>query len=163
MKSARMRRCGSPTSVTNILEIEALETAYGAKKVLFGVSLAVRPGEVVTLMGRNGMGKTTTVHSVLGFTPAAAGSIRFLGRDITRLAPHRVARLGIGLVPEGRQIFPNLSVHENLVATAPNRRKVSAPWPIERIYELLPPLAGGGANRGAQLSRGEHQMLGDAR
>src|SRR2546430_4639759 len=159
MKSARMRRCGSPTSVTNILEIEALETAYGAKKVLFGVSLAVQPGEVVTLMGRNGMGKTTTVHSVLGFTPASSGTIRFLGEEITRFAPHRVARLGIGLVPEGRQIFPNLSVHENLVATAANRRKVSAPWTIERIYELLPALAGRRRNMGDQLSGGEQQML----
>ena len=142
-----------------MLEIEALEAGYGAKKVLFGVSLAVQPGEVVTLMGRNGMGKTTTVHSVLGFTPASSGTIRFLGKDITRLAPHRVARLGIGLVPEGRQIFPNLTVHENLVATAANRRKVSAPWTIERIYELLPALAGRRRNMGDQLSGGEQQML----
>ena len=142
-----------------MLEIDGIETAYGAKKVLFGVSLAVQPGEVVTLMGRNGMGKTTTVHSVLGFTPASSGTIRFLGEEITRFAPHRVARLGIGLVPEGRQIFPNLTVHENLVATAANRRKVSAPWTIERIYELLPALAGRRRNMGDQLSGGEQQML----
>jgi branched-chain amino acid transport system ATP-binding protein len=142
-----------------MLEIQGLETAYGAKQVLFGVGLSVKAGEVVTLMGRNGMGKTTTVHSVLGFTPARAGTIRFLGQDITHLAPHRVARLGIGLVPEGRQIFPNLTVHENLVATAANRRNVSAPWTVERIYELLPALRERRANMGDQLSGGEQQML----
>ena len=142
-----------------MLEIEGLETSYGAKKVLFGVGLVVEPGQIVTLMGRNGMGKTTTVHSVLGFTPAGSGAIRFLGRDITRLAPHRVARLGIGLVPEGRQIFPNLTVHENLVATAANRRKVGQPWTAERIYQLLPALAGRRGNMGDQLSGGEQQML----
>jgi branched-chain amino acid transport system ATP-binding protein len=142
-----------------MLEIEALETSYGAKKVLFGVALAVEPGQVVTLMGRNGMGKTTTVHSVLGFTPARSGAIRFLGRDIIRMAPHRVARLGIGLVPEGRQIFPNLTLHENLVATAANRRNVNAPWTVERIYELLPALRERRRNMGDQLSGGEQQML----
>ena len=142
-----------------MLQIEALETAYGAKKVLFGVTLDVKSGEVVTLMGRNGMGKTTTVHSVLGFSPARAGKISFLGTDITRLAPHRVARLGIGLVPEGRQIFPNLSVHENLIATAANRRRVAPPWTVERIYDLLPGLAGRRRNMGDQLSGGEQQML----
>ena len=142
-----------------VLDIQGLETCYGAKQVLFGVGLSVKVGEVVTLMGRNGMGKTTTVHSVLGFTPARAGTIRFLGRDITHLAPHRVARLGIGLVPEGRQIFPNLTVHENLVATSANRRKVSAPWTIERTYELLPALRERRANMGDQLSGGEQQML----
>jgi branched-chain amino acid transport system ATP-binding protein len=110
-------------------------------------------------MGRNGMGKTTTVHSVLGFSPARAGKISFLGTDITRLAPHRVARLGIGLVPEGRQIFPNLSVHENLIATAANRRRVAPPWTVERIYDLLPGLAGRRRNMGDQLSGGEQQML----
>jgi branched-chain amino acid transport system ATP-binding protein len=142
-----------------MLEIESLETAYGAKKVLFGVSLGVEPGQVVTLMGRNGMGKTTTVHSVLGFTPALSGTIRFLGREITRLTPHRVARLGIGLVPEGRQIFPNLTVHENLIATAANRRQVNLPWTAERIYELLPAIAARRRNMGDQLSGGEQQML----
>jgi branched-chain amino acid transport system ATP-binding protein len=142
-----------------MLEIDGLETSYGVKKVLFGVGLVVEAGQIVTLMGRNGMGKTTTVHSVLGFTPAGLGAIRFLGRDITRLAPHRVARLGIGLVPEGRQIFPNLTVHENLVATAANRRKVGAPWTAERIYQLLPALAGRRRNMGDQLSGGEQQML----
>src|SRR5215210_6670090 len=103
-KFVPIQRCEPPTLATSrMLEIEGLEASYGAKKVLFGVGLVVEPGQIVTLMGRNGMGKTTTVHSVLGFTPARSGTIRFLGRDITRLAPHRVARLGIGLVPEGRQ------------------------------------------------------------
>ena len=142
-----------------MLRVDNLEGFYGASQALFGMAFAVDAGEVVTLMGRNGMGKTTTVHSVLGFTPALAGKIRFLDTDITRLAPHRVARLGIGLVPEGRQIFPNLSVHENLVATAANRRRVAGPWTVERIYELLPGLAGRRRNMGDQLSGGEQQML----
>ena len=145
--------------MTAILEMDAIETAYGAKKVLFGVSLTVHDGQVVTLMGRNGMGKTTTVHSILGFTPAGAGAIRFRGQDITRLPPHRVARSGIGLVPEGRQIFPNLTVHENLVATAANRRGARSPWTDERVYALLPPLAERRRNMGDQLSGGEQQML----
>jgi branched-chain amino acid transport system ATP-binding protein len=145
--------------VTPTLEVDAIETAYGAKKVLFGVSLRVDPGQLVTLMGRNGMGKTTIVHSILGFTPADGGAIRFQGRDITRLPPHRVARLGIGLVPEGRQIFPNLTVHENLVATAANRRNAPTPWTGERIYALLPALAERRRNMGDQLSGGEQQML----
>ena len=104
-----------------MLEVRDIEAAYGTSQVLFGMSLAVGAGEVVTLMGRNGMGKTTTVRSIMGLTPAAAGSIRFDGRDIVREPSFRVAQLGIGLVPEGRQIFPNLTTRENLIATAANR------------------------------------------
>jgi branched-chain amino acid transport system ATP-binding protein len=142
-----------------MLELKAVEAAYGAKKALFGVSLQVREGEVVTLLGRNGMGKTTTVHCILGFVPSAGGSIRFLGEEISREPPHRVARRGIGLVPEGRQIFPNLSVHENLVATAANWKGISEAWTVERIYELFPRLLERKTNMGNQLSGGEQQML----
>ena len=104
-----------------LLEVSDIETSYGQSQVLFGISLAIAPGEMVTLMGRNGMGKTTTVRSIMGLTPATAGSIRFAGEDIRGLPSYRVAQLGIGLVPEGRQIFPNLTTRENLVATAANR------------------------------------------
>jgi branched-chain amino acid transport system ATP-binding protein len=147
------------TATAPMLELEGIETAYGAKQALFGVSMNLARGEVVTLMGRNGMGKTTTVHSVLGFTPARAGTIRFLGEEITRLAPHTIARRGIGLVPEGRQIFPNLTVHENLIATAANRLKALEPWTADRIYALFPRLAERKSNMGNQLSGGEQQML----
>src|SRR5512135_15945 len=102
----------------SVLEITGIETFYGLSQVLFGVSLAVAPGEMVTLMGRNGMGKTTTVRSIMGLTPARAGAVRFMGEEIRGLPSYKVAQRGIGLVPEGRQIFPNLSVRENLLATA---------------------------------------------
>ena len=100
-----------------LLEVSNVETCYGLSQVLFGMSIAIAPGEMVTLMGRNGMGKTTTVRSIMGLTPAMAGSIRFDGREIRGLAAYQVAKLGIGLVPEGRQVFPNLTARENLVAT----------------------------------------------
>ncbi|MCQ3942064.1 MAG: ABC transporter ATP-binding protein, partial [Alphaproteobacteria bacterium] len=100
-----------------MLEVENIETTYGFSQVLYGVSLSIAPGEMVTLMGRNGMGKTTTVRSIMGLTPARAGSIRFNGQEIRGYPAYRVAKLGVGLVPEGRQIFPNLSTRENLVAT----------------------------------------------
>src|SRR6267142_1817750 len=102
----------------NLLEVAGIETCYGQSQVLFGLSLAIARGEMVTLMGRNGMGKTTTVRSIMGLTPACAGAIRFGGRDIRAMPAYQIARLGIGLVPEGRQVFPNLTVRENLVATA---------------------------------------------
>ena len=104
-----------------LLEVSDIETSYGQSRVLFGISFVIAPGEMVSLMGRNGMGKTTTVRSIMGLTRATAGSIRFAGEDIRDLPSYRVAKLGIGLVPEGRQIFPNLSVYENLVAAAANR------------------------------------------
>ena len=107
-----------------LLELDGIETCYGRSQVLFGLSLAIAPGEMVTLMGRNGMGKTTTVRSIMGLTPAIAGSIRFAGEEIRASPSYRVAQLGIGLVPEGRQVFPNLTARENLVATAANRGEV---------------------------------------
>jgi branched-chain amino acid transport system ATP-binding protein len=143
----------------NLLELENVETCYGLSQVLFGVSLSIEPGEVVTLMGRNGMGKTTTVRSVLGLTRTRAGSIRFEGREIRALPAYRVAKLGIGLVPEGRQIFPNLTVRENLVATAANRAGTGNPWTLHRVFRLFPLLAERGQSMGTQLSGGEQQML----
>jgi branched-chain amino acid transport system ATP-binding protein len=145
--------------MSELLAIEGLETAYGASQVLFGVDLAIRPGEVATLLGRNGMGKTTTVRSIMGLTPAKGGAIRFRGTRIERLRPDRVARGGIALVPEGRQIFPNLSVRENLVAFAGNRSAASDPWTLVKVLEFFPQLAARMHNLGNQLSGGEQQML----
>ena len=140
----------------NVLEVEGIETSYGLSQVLFGVSLAIAPGEMVTLMGRNGMGKTTTVRSIMGLTPARAGRIRFEGEEIGGLAAYRVAQRGIGLVPEGRQIFPNLTVRENLVATAVPR---DGGWTLDRVCALFPRLAERTGSMGNQLSGGEQQML----
>jgi branched-chain amino acid transport system ATP-binding protein len=142
-----------------LLDVSAVETSYGQSRVLFGVSLAVAPGEVVSLMGRNGMGKTTTVRSIMGLTPAAAGSIQFCGEDIRTLPAYRVAKLGIGLVPEGRQVFPNLTARENLVATAANRTAAAAPWTLERVWDLFPRLAERAGTMANLLSGGEQQML----
>src|SRR5437763_12744474 len=144
---------------TALLELDGIETCYGLSQVLFGLSLRVRAGEMVAMMGRNGMGKTTTVLSILGLTPARAGAIRFAGQDVRQLPSFRIAQLGIGLVPEGRQIFPNLTVRENLVAAAGNRSGSADPWTIEKIHALFPRLAERGGNMGATLSGGEQQML----
>jgi len=140
-----------------VLELKGVETCYGLSQVLFGVSLSIAPGEMVTLMGRNGMGKTTTVRSVLGLTRARAGSIRFEGREIRGLPSYKIAKLGIGLVPEGRQIFPNLSVRENLVATAVKRDDHG--WTLDKVYELFPRLFERETSMGNLLSGGEQQML----
>jgi len=142
-----------------LLEISGVETSYGLSCVLFGVSLAVAAGEMVSLMGRNGMGKTTTVRSIMGLTPAAAGSIRFAGEEIRELPAYRVAKLGIGLVPEGRQVFPNLTTRENLVATAANRGGAADPWTLEKIWPLFPRLAERADSMANLLSGGEQQML----
>ncbi len=142
-----------------LLEIEGIETCYGLSQVLFGMSLSIRPGEMVSLMGRNGMGKTTTVRSIMGLTPARAGVIRFAGQETRRLPSYRIAQLGIGLVPEGRQIFPNLTVTENLVAASSNRLGSADPWTLAKIHALFPRLAERGGNMGNQLSGGEQQML----
>lgn len=142
-----------------MLEVRDLHSFYGDAHVLHGASLAVKPGEVVALLGRNGMGKTTTVRSIMGLTRATAGSIRFAGAEIRDLPAYRVAKLGLGLVPEGRQIFPNLTARENLVATAANRGGVADPWTLDKVYALFPRLA---AREGAManlLSGGEQQML----
>jgi branched-chain amino acid transport system ATP-binding protein len=144
---------------TPLLEIDGIETCYGLSQVLFGLSLQVRSGEMVAMMGRNGMGKTTTIRSILGLAPARAGTIRFAGREVRKLASFRIAQLGIGLVPEGRQIFPNLTVRENLVAASGNRLGSPDPWTLERIHALFPRLAERGNNMGNQLSGGEQQML----
>jgi len=142
-----------------LLELENVETCYGLSQVLFGLSLQVRAGEMVALMGRNGMGKTTAVRSIMGLTRARAGTIRFGGQDIRDLPSFRIAQLGIGLVPEGRQIFPNLTVRENLVAAAANRRGAADAWTIDKIHALFPRLAERGGNMGGTLSGGEQQML----
>src|SRR5262249_51378964 len=141
-----------------MLTIDSVETCYGLSQVLFGVSLVIAPGEMVTLMGRNGMGKTTTVRSIMGLTPARAGAIRFAGREIRMQPAYRVAKLGLALVPEGRQIFPNLTVRENLVATAANRLGAADPWNIARVHNLFPRLAERGQSMGGQLSGGEQRM-----
>jgi branched-chain amino acid transport system ATP-binding protein len=142
-----------------LLKVENLETAYGSSQVLFGIGLDIAPGEMNTLLGRNGMGKTTTVRSILGLTKPFKGSIAFRGKRIEREAPDRIARLGIALVPEGRQIFPNLSVREHLVAFAGNRSGRSDAWTPERVFELFPRLKERQDNQGNQLSGGEQQML----
>jgi branched-chain amino acid transport system ATP-binding protein len=144
---------------TPLLVLEGVETRYGRSQVLFGLSLTIGAGEMVTLMGRNGMGKTTTVRSIMGLTPAAGGSIRFDGQETREFPAYRVAKLGIGLVPEGRQIFPNLTVRENLVATAARRSQSAAQWTLETIYDLFPRLAERQRSMGKQLSGGEQQML----
>jgi branched-chain amino acid transport system ATP-binding protein len=141
----------------NVLEVDGIETCYGLSQVLFGVSLSIAHGEMVTLMGRNGMGKTTTVRSILGLTRARAGAIRFAGQEIRGLPSYKIAKLGIGLVPEGRQIFPNLTVRENLVATAVVRGGDG--WTLDKVYGLFPRLAAREASMGNQLSGGEQQML----
>jgi branched-chain amino acid transport system ATP-binding protein len=146
-----------------MLAVEAIETSYGASQVLFGVSFAVRAGEVATLLGRNGMGKTTTVHSIMGIVPPKSGAITFDGKPLSGLPSFRVAQAGIGLVPEGRQIFPNLTVRENLVATAANRGARPDPWTLEKVFALFPHLAQRQRNMGNQLSGGEQQMLAVAR
>jgi branched-chain amino acid transport system ATP-binding protein len=142
-----------------LLEVDQLETAYGTSQVLFGVDLRIAPNEMHTLLGRNGMGKTTTVRSILGLTRARKGTVRFQGKNIEREAPDRIARMGIALVPEGRQIFPNLSVREHLVAFAGNRSGRSEPWTLEKVFDLFPRLHERSENMGNQLSGGEQQML----
>jgi branched-chain amino acid transport system ATP-binding protein len=141
-----------------MLIVEALEAGYGEAQILFGIDLSVGEGEVVTLLGRNGMGKTTTIRAIMGLIPAKAGKVSVSGRDLTRAAPFKIAQAGIGLVPEGRQIFPTLSVEENLIATAASRFG-KAHWDIARIYAFFPRLKERRANRGNQLSGGEQQML----
>jgi branched-chain amino acid transport system ATP-binding protein len=141
-----------------VLKVEALEAAYGDSQVLFGVDLAIAAGEVVTLLGRNGMGKTTTVNTIMGLVKPKGGEVSIGGVRVTGSAPYVIARHGIGLVPEGRQVFPNLSVEENLVATAASRFG-KARWSLSEIYTLFPRLKERRTNMGNQLSGGEQQML----
>ncbi|MCF8468258.1 MAG: ABC transporter ATP-binding protein [Sneathiella sp.] len=146
-----------------MLELNAVDTCYGQSQILFNMSLNVREGEVVTLMGRNGMGKTTTVRSIMGLTSARSGKIRFKSLDITSLPPYKISRMGIGLVPEGRLISPNLSVEENLIATANTGPAGSGKWTLPLIWELFPKLRERKNSMGNQLSGGEQQMLAIAR
>ena len=142
-----------------MLEINGLETAYGQSQVLFGMELNVGKGEVVPLLGRNGMGKTTTLHSVMGLVPSRSGNIRFQGQELRALPSYQIAKTGLSLVPEGRQIFPNLTVLENLVATASNRSQSENPWNLDRVFDLFPRLPNRIHHMGNQLSGGEQQML----
>ena len=145
--------------MSNLLEVSSLETVYGMSQALFGVSFSIAEGEVVTLLGRNGMGKTTTVRSICGLERVHGGTIRFLGERIDTWRADRIGRAGIALVPEGRQIFPNLTVRENLVAFSANRHGVRASWTLDRVYDFFPRLAERSDNLGGRLSGGEQQML----
>ncbi len=142
-----------------MLEVRGLQAGYGPNRVLFGIDLTVGRGQVVSLLGRNGMGKTTTVRSITGLLPVKTGEIRFDGRTIGGAPSYEIARAGIGLVPEGRHIFPNLTVRENLVATFANRFRVPGPWDLGRVLDLFPRLGERLDNYGNQLSGGEQQML----
>ncbi len=145
-----------------MLSVEGLQAGYGESQILFDMALEVGSGEVVTLMGRNGMGKTTTVRAVMGLLRPSAGRITFADRDITGLPAFKVAQAGIGLVPEGRQVFPNLTVRENLIATA-RRAPGDGGWDLARVFELFPALQERQVGYGNQLSGGEQQMLAIAR
>ncbi|MGN6748582.1 MAG: ABC transporter ATP-binding protein [Xanthobacteraceae bacterium] len=142
-----------------LLELRDVETSYGLSRVLFGISITIGRGEMVSLLGRNGMGKTTTVRSIMGLTPPSAGSIRFDGDEIRGLPAYRIAKRGIGLVPEGRQVFPNLTTRENLIATAANYGEAGEPWILDRVLTLFPRLAERADSMASLLSGGEQQML----
>lgn len=142
-----------------MLRVEAIESSYGTSQVLFGMSLEVNAGEVVTLMGRNGMGKTTTIRSIMGLMQPHGGVTHFEDQQISDRPSHEIAKLGIGLVPEGRQIFPNLTVRENLVATAHNLAENADPWTLDKILTRFPSLAARINGMGNELSGGEQQML----
>lgn len=142
-----------------MLKVQAIETFYGESQALFGVSLTIDEGEVVTLLGRNGMGKSTTIRSIMALTPVRRGIISFATKEIHKLPSYAVARLGIGLVPEGRQIFPNLTVRENIMATAANHTGAATPYTINDILTIFPRLGDRMNNYGNQLSGGEQQML----
>ncbi|MGI9372691.1 MAG: ABC transporter ATP-binding protein [Hyphomicrobiales bacterium] len=143
-----------------MLTVQGLETHYGASQALFGMELRVDAGEVVTLMGRNGMGKTTTINSIMGIVSPSAGEISLEGKRIDKMPSFRIAKLGLGLVPEGRQIFPNLSVRENLVATARSARTNDGDsWTLDRVYSMFPELHARASSMGNLLSGGEQQML----
>lgn len=146
-------------TTTPLLEVKDLNSAYGASQVLFGVSLEVRAREVITLIGRNGMGKTTTVKTIMGMLAPMSGTVRMAGKELQGEVSYKVARSGIGLVPEGRHVFPNLTVRENLVATADNRHKATQPWTLDAVYKMFPRLKERERNLGANLSGGEQQML----
>lgn len=143
----------------SLLEITDLQACYGRSQVLFGLDMAIDQGQVVTLLGRNGMGKSTTLKCLTGWMKPSAGRIRFAGEDVTGWGADRIARLGLAIVPEGRQVFPNLSVREHLEAFAGNRSGAKEPWTVERVFALFPRLQERATNMGNQLSGGEQQML----
>jgi len=145
--------------MTALLQVEAIEVSYGSSQALFGIDFTVSEGQFVTLLGRNGMGKSTTVKAIMGLNRTSLGVIRFANESIQKLPSHKIAQAGIGLVPEGRHIFPTLTVRENLIATARNRLRSADPWTLARIYELFPRLQERQKNLGANLSGGEQQML----
>jgi branched-chain amino acid transport system ATP-binding protein len=145
--------------MNTILRVDNIETAYGTSQVIFGLSMEIRQGETATLLGRNGVGKTTTLRSILGLTPVKKGEVHFMDRRIEAMATDKIARMGIAIVPEGRMIFPNLTVRENLTAFAANRNKSQEPWTLARVYQLFPRLKERAENLGNQLSGGEQQML----
>lgn len=145
--------------MTTLLEVNEIDVYYGSSQALFGMSFNVQSGQFATLLGRNGMGKSTSIKSIMGLMTPVRGSIRFAGKTINGSEAYKVARAGIGLVPEGRQIFPNLTVMENLIATAHNRQALPTPWTLEEIYQLFPRLGERSDNLGANLSGGEQQML----
>ena len=142
-----------------MLELKDVTAHYGTSQALFGITLDLQAGQVATLLGRNGMGKTTTINAIMGIVKASGGSIRFDGQDVTTMPSFRTANLGLGLVPEGRQIFPNLSLRENLIATASNHLGLPDPWTVEKVYALFPELEARAASMGNLLSGGEQQML----
>lgn len=142
-----------------MLELHNVTAHYGTSQALFGISLSLEAGQVATLLGRNGMGKTTTINTIMGIVPASGGSISFEGQELVGRASFRTANLGLGLVPEGRQIFPNLSLRENLVATASNHLRHANPWTVERVFGLFPELESRLGSMGNLLSGGEQQML----
>lgn len=143
----------------NLLSVTDLTAGYGHSQVLFGINLSIEEGQCVTLLGRNGMGKTTTVKNIMGLHQPWWGEVKLNNHKVNGQACYRIAKAGLGLVPEGRQVFPNLSVRENLIATAANRRKLTSPWDLNRIYQLFPRLQERASNFGNQLSGGEQQML----
>ncbi len=145
--------------MSNWLKLTEVTGGYGTSQVLFGVDMHIDTGEVVTLMGRNGMGKTTTVRAIMGLNPITGGDIQILGQSISHLKSHHIAKLGIGYVPEGRQVFPNLTVTENLIATAANRFGLDAPWTLEKVMDLFPRLRERDTQYARTLSGGEQQML----
>ena len=145
--------------MSDLLRVENLQTSYGPSQILFGIDMQIPAGGFATLLGRNGMGKTTTVRSILGLTPAQSGTVYFIGERVDQLSPDRIARMGMAVVPEGRLIFPTLTVTENLKAFAANRNASTAPWTLERVFALFPRLAERSRHMGNQLSGGEQQML----
>jgi len=146
-----------------MLTVSGLSAHYGSSQALFDVNLTLEAGRVITLLGRNGMGKTTTINAIMGLVPPSGGEIRFDGQVLNGMAAFRIANLGLGLVPEGRQVFPNLTVKENLIATASNHLKQSEPWTLARVLDMFPELESRLGSMGNLLSGGEQQMLAIAR